>query len=378
MALWPLPSPGQMTWLYDEARSFWLYASNLLSYSGLNYYAPLDIYVLWVMMEWFEYNYYAPQGMYRQATYRIALDAETGLITGGEGTTSINLATGLFGFLGSGNWEVCTYNKLFGAAALQTTWWGEMDIATNSLVPGGWSITAADLPYWPPGWWFTTLKGIIVNLADDIMVQCLFASDGLRFWNNIKNPDPNAAFMGLMDLPGEVYDLAYVDRECLWVAMQGGYLMKINYQLLRVEGYAQLPPLSGEEEFFKIAWDSRRSRLAAFRYIPDDPETGECRSRLEFYRPIPKPAILTAPAPIRALRAGREVPLVYHLVGSAGEATSPYLVQGALTEPASGQLAGMAQKNGAGGMGLFMYAAPAVPGGDTLTLTAAISDGDQT
>jgi hypothetical protein len=240
----------------------------------------------------------------------------------------------------------------------------------------GWYVSCGDIPNYPSQWTFDGSDGAIVNLADGYLAVAGTAlKKAVMCWKNINT---SIEFLGEIPLPFDaIYDVAYEDHQSMWISAVGGYIMKVNYKEPRVEFLSKLPDVNEEEDRrYLIAWDGLRGRLAIFRQKWDDPVTGACQCTLEFYRPIGKADLLTDPVPVRSLRAGKQIPFIFHLVGDTGEPISPYSVTASLDSPAEGSLSTKTGRTGAGGMGTVEYQASLVTGDETIRLEADIEDGE--
>ena len=197
-------------------------------------------------------------------------------------------------------------------------------------------------------------------------------SPDMHFWDISSTP---SVYMGKMTGPGVIDDVSYEDRHRMWVVTKSGYIQKINYQLLRTELLSQVADRDPTDLRYLIAWDQKRFRLAVFRHKPDNAD-GSCASTIEFYRPLPKIALLTDPVPIKPLRYGQHIPFSFHLVGTAGEGISPYMVEAELAAPVDGYLERASMGTGQYGVGGVEYVAPDKTCVETLQLKATYTDGD--
>jgi hypothetical protein len=277
------------------------------------------------------------------------------------------------------NVEVGSYGKVYGV----DHWikqMGEVSASNLSIVTDGWHLNYRQIPGMPAG----VVSGLvyithcIVNREDGYLVLRVANENRLRVWKwtggGVMGQDPEQ-FEYFGDLPissGQVHDLAYEDRRHLWVVTEGGYLIKINYQRLRVEVFSRIADPDPEDLAYYLAWDQRRGRLGLLRHKPDA-ENGACRCTLEFYRPVPKMEALTEPVPIEPLRAGQRIPFVWQVTGDAGEGISGCLTKPELVEPATGRLRTAAVVTGRSGEALGEYQA-ATPATETLQVTAEIKD----
>ena len=250
----------------------------------------------------------------------------------------------------------------------------EIDFTTMRPVENGWYKLYADLPEFAtlfPGAWVAAPQHSIVNREDGILMINGYNSRELHFWNIASTPH---VYLGKMTAPGVVSDVSYEDRYRLWVITKNGYLQKINYHLLRTELLTELPDKEATDHNYLVAWDQKRFRVVVFRHKADA-SNGACTSTVEFYRPLPKVELLTDPVPIRPLRWGKHIPFSFHLVGTAGEGISPYMVQASLIPPAEGYLERASMGTGQYGIGGAEYVAPAQSCQETLHLEANIEDG---
>ena len=273
--------------------------------------------------------------------------------------------------------EVGSYGKVYCTSHLFNT--GkifEFDYRTMGPLSGGWFLNFADLPqfttYFPLGG-FVPPSHSVVNREDGIVALASGGSPYLYFWDIASSPH---VYMGKITAPGAIADLCYEDRQRLWLVTRDGYIQKINYQLLRTELLSEVQDRNPTDLNYLIAWDQKRFRLAVFRHKPDATD-GACTSTLEFYRPLPKAALLTDPVPIQPLRYGKRIPFSFHLVGTAGEGIAPYLVEAELAAPVEGALPRSSLGTGPYGIGGAEYAAPYASCEETLILQATITDGQE-
>jgi hypothetical protein len=176
-------------------------------------------------------------------------------------------------------------------------------------------------------------------------------------------------------LPTQAQDGGWENRERCWLTLTNGQVVKINYKYHRVELMSSVQgPLPDDVGYF-CAFDQLRGRLAIFRHRPDAVD-GACQCRLEFYRPIPKVAILTDPVPIRSPRVGKTVPFISHLAGDAGEGLGSYLVEASLLAPAQGQVLSPTNLTGQEGQTTVHYRAPTSTGTDTLQVETEVTEAD--
>jgi hypothetical protein len=326
------------------------------------YWKAYDILLLFHIFD----DYYSYWYMFR-ATFNADTGAQTTAHDDRLGNPAIYQLFQLWAQCGA---EMGSYDKIY-----QTSKWDryvrEVDPGNLYAPDNGWSFDYSTLPSYPTSWNFFPPTHCLVNREDGYLG--LIATGEVHVWKDFEGASPT--YLGFLRLPSwEVHDVAYEDRERAWISMKGGWLVKINYQKMRVELLTTVQDPDPTDIAYLIAWDKLRGRLAVFRHRPDKAD-GSCDSDIEFYRPIPKAAQLTDPVPVAPLRAGKRIPFAFSLLGDAGEGISPYLVKASLTAPADGDLLTASARTGLGGEGLVDYIAPAISASERLNLEADIEDG---
>lgn len=269
--------------------------------------------------------------------------------------------------------EAGSYHKIYGTSQTfntNTIWTFHPYMVTP--LSDEWSLSFDLLPNKPSTMGFMAPAHSLVNREDGIVMLSMPGSAEMHFWDINSTPH---VYIGKMTAPGVLADVCYEDRQRMWIVTRDGYLQKINYHLMRTELLTEVQERSPEDIHYLIAWDSKRFRLAIFRQRPDAAD-GSCASFIEFYRPLPKIDLLTDPVPIRPLRYGKHIPFSFHLVGTAGEGISPYMVEAALAAPADGHLERASMGTGQYGIGGVEYVAPDKTCVETLQLKATYTDGD--
>ena len=227
----------------------------------------------------------------------------------------------------------------------------------------------------PRSWHWTCPKPIsyyaLINREDD---QALCASswyiDAYRMSTQTKT--------GSLRLPSPSPALAWESRTHAWVITDSGLILKLNYGASqpRWELMSGVQNPSPDALGYRIAFDTRRNRVAVLRWRPDA-EDGACRAEIEFYRPLVKVAAdgLTDPVPVTPIRAGEKARFVAHLHGEQGEGLGAYFINAGLGSPATGNLVTPVAPTLVSGEAVFGYTAPLDGGGkqDTLILNASIA-----
>jgi hypothetical protein len=393
MALWPIKNIGPMTWLYGRCDTNGCPATDMCTppleycdrfttgfggWRGLInffYYPTYDCFFIPAVFDchpsisaggyFIGYLVLDPETGQRRTEIEQSLAALPSVISGS-----------IWNFLSTKSVEAGSYGKVFVVRTfIFSTSIFEVDPGSLEAIDGGWSIDTGTLPNYPSEWVVDGPDGAIVNITDDYLaiVGASMVREG-RVWKNVSG---TPEYLGAVPVPADaIYDVAYENEQYFWVSMAGGYLMKVDYKNVRVEFFSQLPDVDADDRRYLIAWDQLRGRLAVLRQKTDDPTTGACRCTLEFYRPIGKAALLSDPVPVNSLRAGKHIPFIFHLLGTAGEPIAPYTIQAALDTPAKGALLSGFARSGVGGMGTVEYQASMVTGQDTLQLQATIADGE--
>lgn len=304
----PLPWLTYNEWLIAPPRKYNASINRISQF----FYAPVeDVYVvfLWTsILFWPGWDF-----------YRVAWNASDGSVneqyTGHEGAN-------LFFSHWTGPISVGGYNKFYapGAAYLEVK---EVDWITSTW-PGWKCFDWADR--YPPCFSFA-----IVNRADKI-VAGIAASPVIYIFNYETHE-----LLGKVAIRDCGYSMAYESDKHLWVSHTTGELAKINYQTRRHEMLSKIENPTSEDLSYRCAFDTKRKILTILRHKSDAAD-GACRLQLEFYNPVPRAKILTAPVPLSTLQAGNKITFAAHVLGDGGEGIASQAVAAELAEPAAGTL----------------------------------------
>ena len=176
-----------------------------------------------------------------------------------------------------------------------------------------------------------------------------------------------------------IVDSAYESDELAWVLQRSNDLtklaiVKVNYKNATVEGYSILDEslddiALGPDVNAGIAYDSLRKTVAVFRQKSPGVDGG-ARHKLDLYKPIAKPTILTAPTPLKKVVKDVTVPMLAHLVGQVGEGGAGRQVE--ITNSGSGKILQSMVGVKTNGSIPFLYEAPSTLGTDTITLETTV------
>jgi len=253
--------------------------------------------------------------------------------------------------------ETGGFGKVY-ACGNSYTYVQEVDWRTLAPVPGGFKT--CDWPDHP------IFRHAVVNRTHQVLAGV--GSWFLEVWD-YQTP----VKLGELRLPYLLSDLAYENDDLLWAVHQNGLLSKIDYRQRRFETLTRIKAPDPEDLNYLAAFDSRRKRLVIFRHKPDAAD-GACRCQLEFYRPHPRPVLLTDPVPIAPLRVSQETPFISQVMGDGGEAVTNVLATGTLLDPVHGQLTASGASTGLDGAAMLRYQAPDDPATDTLQVTVTVPD----
>jgi len=118
---------------------------------------------------------------------------------------------------------------------------------------------------------------------------------------------------------GPPINLMPEDGHRCWVVSDNGILNLVDYMTGQVLSALKDPlPLGNGVTY---SWDLFTRRLLAFHQIADATD-GACLSRVTGYYPVPIPVKITAPIPLRAVRAGRKTSVLCRTYGDTGEGLS--------------------------------------------------------
>lgn len=235
------------------------------------------------------------------------------------------------GGIGGGNWYLA-YSASGSAGAYGRIYGLELGRTIVSLDPttarpdGNYSNSLAAWPGSPAA------SLVICDAAAGLAV--LGSGATLNFWRNINTAPEKFA---MLTLPTYLDYMCYESPEIMWAIGRDGTILKLNYQIPRLEMISRVQAWPETARKFMITFDNRRHRLAVLRWLADAAD-GACRAQFEFYYPINQAAYLTRPVPVNSLRTSRQITFVAHLIGEAGEGIAPALVNAELAEPASGRI----------------------------------------
>lgn len=115
---------------------------------------------------------------------------------------------------------------------------------------------------------------------------------------------------------GAATNLMPEDGHRCWVVTDQGMLNLVDYISGEVVTTLKTPlPVANDISY---SFDPTTRRMLAFDVVPDA-ENGAGLSVITGYYPIPQPVAITAPIPIRAMRAGRTSKVLCRTFGDAGE-----------------------------------------------------------
>jgi hypothetical protein len=227
----------------------------------------------------------------------------------------------------------------------------------------------------PRTWKWTCPKPIafycLINREDDrAMALSSWYADIYRMSTSEKT--------GSLRFPTAQNQIAWESRTHAWVINPNGTIFKINYRAPkpRFELMSSVQNPEPTAQGYRIAFDTRRNRIAVLRWLPDAAD-GACNLQIEFYRPLVKVAAdgLTDPVPVTPVKAGEKARFVAHLHGEQGEGLGAYFIDAELEAPATGDLITPVAPTLVSGEAVFGYQAPLDGGGqqDTLRLHASIA-----
>ena len=358
MALWPIFTiPNCIPYVpWDGTNYFYnpylrtpprIYQESINSISHFYYEPGQDRICLWATFEICPWPSWAVK--------RFDFNAETGAL--------LNTAS-------MGIWPVAWVNhgSLGSYGAIYSTWNSgytvtEMDASAMWPAAGMWSI---DPSKWNPSTIFTHA---VVNREDALIAGV--SSWYLQIWDISGTPTRR----GSLRLPYTLGYLCYESREICWIITQNGLVGKINYRETkpRWEMLSSVQNPDPSAKGYYSAFDTRRNRLAVFRWLPDAVD-GACQCQIEFYRPLYRIAGLTDPVPVTRLRNGEKARFVAHLYGDSGEGVGTYPLRGKLSEPAAGALLTPITTTEQSGAATFRYQAPDEAATETLNLSATVEE----
>lgn len=259
------------------------------------------------------------------------------------------------------SWTASTETGGFGkiyACGNSYTYVQEVDWRTLAPVSGG--FRTCDWPDHP------VFRHAVVNRTHRLLAGA--TSWELEVWD-YQTPTK----LGTLRLPYLLSDLAYENDDLLWAVHQNGLLSKIDYRQRRFETLTRIKAPDPEDLNYLAAFDSKRKRLVIFRHKPDAAD-GACRCQLEFYRPHPRPVLLTDPVPIAPLRVGKESQFISQVTGDGGEAVTSQLITASLIDPVQGRMLSTSTSTGQDGAAGLRYQASNEPATDTLQVSVTVPD----
>jgi len=253
--------------------------------------------------------------------------------------------TGLDGLYWTGAATMGSYNKIYACRNSETKI-REVSWRTGNPVPGGWWVD----PYtWYPK---SIYRFAVVNRVDGVIGGV--SGWVLDCWKDIGSVPVR---FGQLRLPNVLDYLAYESRRYCWGITRDGVIVKMDYLIPRYEMISLVQNPTPGAKGYRITFDTKRKQVVVFRWLPDA-QDGACQCRLEFYYPVPKPAVLTQPVPVTPLKAGERVVLVSHLVGDGGEGLTPYNLEAEMKPPVEGLLRTPVSGTELNGRASFVYQAP--------------------
>lgn len=103
-----------------------------------------------------------------------------------------------------------------------------------------------------------------------------------------------------------------------YVVHSNGVVSVIDYLVGEVVGILRIPGLANLAHAYIVTWDPVYKRILLVIRTPDATD-GASTIRVLGYSNLPVVTNLTPPLPLRALRAGRDVPVIVRAYGDAGE-----------------------------------------------------------
>jgi hypothetical protein len=211
----------------------------------------------------------------------------------------------------------------------------------------------------------------LMNLEDDLAVT-------MSSWNAYIWQISTGIRTGNVRLPTSGLQVSWESRRRCWlIGQNSGAVFKLAYAAVppRMELMSSVQNPSPTALGYRLAFDTKRNRIAVLRWLPDGGE-GECNLNLEFYRPIHKVSSvgLTDPVPVTPVREGQSARFIAHLFGDAGEGLGAYYISAGLQAPPAGNIISPSAPTTVSGEASFGYSAPGGSAGeqDTLVLNASL------
>lgn len=291
-------------------------------------------------------------------------NAETGEWLNRAEVFAHTAGVGIWGTSWTAHVSLGSYNKIYASMNTDLRIL-EVDPTTLNEITGGWSVNPNADPWNPHT---TNLRMAVVNRIDQIIAGTAGAT--LDCWEKIESTPEKFASLAMVGQPSY---LCWENRNYLWTIGGDGTISKIDYKVPRYEMISSVQNPEITSTGYRIAFDTKRKRVVVFRAMPNA-EDGTCQHQLEFYYPMVNATYLTAPVPIRSLRAGGKIQFVSHLRGDAGEGVTPYTVNAELINDVHGYLVSPFAGTELNGRVTHGYQAPDEPAADTIQLTATVDE----
>ena len=146
-------------------------------------------------------------------------------------------------------------------------------------------------------------------------------------------------------LPGNGVSIALADEQRCYLLLEDRSLVLFDYQRGEVLGASRIPQLEYESRYWNnrgsiiLSYDPVYLRVLVGEIVPDDPDTGACRTRIRGFRMVPEPIRLSTPIPLRAPRQRRVIPVLVQTLGDMNEGVGGYVLHATVT--GSGSLVGI-------------------------------------